>query len=60
MASLTALRRVAALAQETGGQVDAVLGNHDLHLLAVACGAQQRSRNRTRSTRSWPHPTATR
>jgi bis(5'-nucleosyl)-tetraphosphatase (symmetrical) len=46
-ASLTALRRVAALSQETGGRVDAVLGNHDLHLLAVACGAQQRSRSDT-------------
>ena len=46
-ASLTALRRVAALAQETDGQVDALLGNHDLHLLAVACGAQQRSKSDT-------------
>lgn len=45
--SLAALRRVAALWKETGGQVDALLGNHDLHLLAVACGAQQRSRSDT-------------
>jgi bis(5'-nucleosyl)-tetraphosphatase (symmetrical) len=39
--SLTALRRVAQLARATEGRVDALLGNHDLHLLAVACGAQQ-------------------
>ena len=38
-ASLTALRRVAALS--SGGQVEALLGNHDLHLLAVACGVQK-------------------
>ncbi|QYF91632.1 symmetrical bis(5'-nucleosyl)-tetraphosphatase [Massilia sp. PAMC28688] len=38
--SLTALRQVAAMSRAPGGQVDAVLGNHDLHLLAVACGAQ--------------------
>ncbi|MET3133700.1 bis(5'-nucleosyl)-tetraphosphatase (symmetrical) [Oxalobacteraceae bacterium GrIS 1.11] len=34
--SLATLRHVHALAQ--GGNVDAVLGNHDLHLLAVANG----------------------
>ncbi len=45
--SLTALRRVAALSQATDGRVDALLGNHDLHLLAVACGAQQVSRSDT-------------
>lgn len=45
--SLAALRRVAALSEQTGGRVDALLGNHDLHLLAVACGAQQRSRSDT-------------
>lgn len=45
--SLTALRRVARLSIDSGGQVDAVLGNHDLHLLAVACGAQQLSRSDT-------------
>ena len=39
--SLTALRRVAARSRESAGQVDALLGNHDLHLLAVACGAQK-------------------
>ncbi|HEY0064069.1 MAG TPA: symmetrical bis(5'-nucleosyl)-tetraphosphatase [Telluria sp.] len=45
--SLSALRQVVALSNETGGRVDALLGNHDLHLLAVACGAQQRSRSDT-------------
>jgi bis(5'-nucleosyl)-tetraphosphatase (symmetrical) len=40
-ASLTALRRVAALARDSAGRVEALLGNHDLHLLAVACGAQR-------------------
>ncbi|MFM9435162.1 bis(5'-nucleosyl)-tetraphosphatase (symmetrical) [Janthinobacterium sp. CG_23.3] len=38
--SLATLRHVHALAQRGDGEVeiDAVLGNHDLHLLAVACG----------------------
>ena len=39
-ASLQALRRVMALQQAGGGRVEAVLGNHDLHLLAVAAGVQ--------------------
>ena len=39
--SLQALRRVAALSLASDGRIDAVLGNHDLHLLAVACGAQK-------------------
>ncbi len=34
--SLATLRYVQALAQGSGGRIDAVLGNHDLHLLAVA------------------------
>ena len=38
--SLAALRKVERLSRESAGRVDAVLGNHDLHLLAVACGAQ--------------------
>jgi bis(5'-nucleosyl)-tetraphosphatase (symmetrical) len=38
--SLTALRRIKALSIESDGRVEAVLGNHDLHLLAVAAGAQ--------------------
>lgn len=39
-ASLQALRRVMALQQGGAGRVDALLGNHDLHLLAVAAGVQ--------------------
>ena len=39
--SLQALRRVAALSLASDGRIDAVLGNHDLHLLAVACGAHK-------------------
>ncbi|MES2016091.1 MAG: symmetrical bis(5'-nucleosyl)-tetraphosphatase [Pseudomonadota bacterium] len=46
-ASLEALRNVARLSQGSSGRVDAVLGNHDLHLLAVACGAQKLSRSDT-------------
>ena len=46
-ASLAALRRVAQLSADSGGQVEAVLGNHDLHLLAVACGAQKLSKSDT-------------
>lgn len=38
--SLGALRRVRALQESSGGRVDALLGNHDLHLLAVAAGTQ--------------------
>jgi bis(5'-nucleosyl)-tetraphosphatase (symmetrical) len=45
--SLAALRRVHQLWRDSGGRVDAVLGNHDLHLLAVACGAQSVSRSDT-------------
>jgi bis(5'-nucleosyl)-tetraphosphatase (symmetrical) len=36
--SLATLRYVYALARDSGGRVDTVLGNHDLHLLAVANG----------------------
>ena len=46
-ASLEALRRVAALAQGSDGRVEALLGNHDLHLLAVAAGVQPRSKSDT-------------
>ncbi|MBC7684491.1 MAG: symmetrical bis(5'-nucleosyl)-tetraphosphatase [Bdellovibrionales bacterium] len=46
-ASLSALRRVARLSIESGGRIDAVLGNHDLHLLAVACGAQKKATSDT-------------
>lgn len=45
--SLAALRRVAELEQASGGRIDALLGNHDLHLLAVAAGAQSASRSDT-------------
>jgi bis(5'-nucleosyl)-tetraphosphatase (symmetrical) len=45
--SLAALRRVAALCEASGGRIEALLGNHDLHLLAVACGAQQASKSDT-------------
>ncbi len=46
-ASLEALRKVAALAQNSSGRIDALLGNHDLHLLAVAGGAQPKSKSDT-------------
>lgn len=45
--SLSALRRMKALNEASGGRVDALLGNHDLHLIAVAAGAQRLSRSDT-------------
>jgi bis(5'-nucleosyl)-tetraphosphatase (symmetrical) len=45
--SLRALRGMKALSESSGGKVDALLGNHDLHLLAVAVGAQSTSRSDT-------------
>jgi bis(5'-nucleosyl)-tetraphosphatase (symmetrical) len=36
-----------ALSEASGGRVEALLGNHDLHLLAVAVGAQKTSRSDT-------------
>jgi bis(5'-nucleosyl)-tetraphosphatase (symmetrical) len=45
--SLTALRRMKALSDQSGGRVEALLGNHDLHLLAVAVGAQRVSKSDT-------------
>jgi bis(5'-nucleosyl)-tetraphosphatase (symmetrical) len=45
--SLAALRRTKALAEHSGGRVEALLGNHDLHLLAVAVGAQNASKSDT-------------
>ena len=45
--SLGALRRVRALQEASGGRVEALLGNHDLHLLAVAAGAQAVSQSDT-------------
>ena len=46
-ASLDALRRVQALCEASEGRIEALLGNHDLHLLAVACGAQKASKSDT-------------
>jgi bis(5'-nucleosyl)-tetraphosphatase (symmetrical) len=45
--SLGALRRMKALSESSDGRIDALLGNHDLHLLAVAAGAQKLSRSDT-------------
>jgi len=45
--SLLALRRMKALAEASGGRVEALLGNHDLHLIAVAAGAQRASKSDT-------------
>ncbi|MFC5480170.1 symmetrical bis(5'-nucleosyl)-tetraphosphatase [Massilia suwonensis] len=45
--SLLALRRMKALAESSAGRVEALLGNHDLHLLAVAAGAQRASKSDT-------------
>ncbi|KQV90978.1 bis(5'-nucleosyl)-tetraphosphatase (symmetrical) [Massilia sp. Root351] len=41
--SLATLRYVHALAQASDGRIDTVLGNHDLHLLAVANGIRPAS-----------------
>lgn len=45
--SLTALRRMKALSESSGGRVEALLGNHDLHLIAVAVGVRRASRSDT-------------
>jgi len=45
--SLLALRRMKALSEASEGRVEALLGNHDLHLLAVAVGAQKASKSDT-------------
>jgi bis(5'-nucleosyl)-tetraphosphatase (symmetrical) len=45
--SLAALRRMKALSDASGGRVEALLGNHDLHLLAVAAGVRKVSRSDT-------------
>ncbi|GAB3462919.1 symmetrical bis(5'-nucleosyl)-tetraphosphatase [Massilia terrae] len=45
--SLAALRRMKELSERSGGRVEALLGNHDLHLLAVAVGAQKASKSDT-------------
>jgi len=46
-ASLQALRDLKQLQTSSGGRVEALLGNHDLHLLAVASGAQSQGRSDT-------------
>lgn len=45
--SLSALRRMKALSEADPGRIEALLGNHDLHLIAVAAGAQRASRSDT-------------
>lgn len=45
--SLGALRRMKALSESSEGRIDALLGNHDLHLLAVAASVQKLSRSDT-------------
>lgn len=45
--SLGALRRMKALAEASDGRIDALLGNHDLHLIAVAAGAQRLGKSDT-------------
>src|SRR4051812_25988426 len=42
--SLAALRRMKALSEASDGRIEALLGNHDLHLLAVAAGVRKASR----------------
>jgi bis(5'-nucleosyl)-tetraphosphatase (symmetrical) len=45
--SLETLRAMKALSERSAGRVDALLGNHDLHLLAVAAGIRKPSRSDT-------------
>jgi bis(5'-nucleosyl)-tetraphosphatase (symmetrical) len=45
--SLGALRRMKARSEASGGRVEALLGNPDLHLLAVAAGVRKTSRSDT-------------
>ncbi|KQQ47309.1 bis(5'-nucleosyl)-tetraphosphatase (symmetrical) [Duganella sp. Leaf126] len=45
--SLATLRHVRALAVASDGRIDSVLGNHDLHLLAVAYGIRAEHRSDT-------------
>jgi bis(5'-nucleosyl)-tetraphosphatase (symmetrical) len=45
--SLATLRHVRALAEASGGRIDSVLGNHDLHLLAVAYGIRPEHKSDT-------------
>ena len=45
--SLGALRRMKTLSEASDGRIDALLGNHDLHLIAVAAGAQRLGKSDT-------------
>lgn len=45
--SLATLRHVRALNEASGGRIDSVLGNHDLHLLAVAYGIRPEHKSDT-------------
>jgi bis(5'-nucleosyl)-tetraphosphatase (symmetrical) len=45
--SLATLRHVRRLAMASGGRIDSVLGNHDLHLLAVAYGIRPEHKSDT-------------
>jgi len=45
--SLSTLRHVRKLAMASGGLIDSVLGNHDLHLLAVAYGIRPEHKSDT-------------
>ena len=45
--SLATLRHVRQLALASGGRIDSVLGNHDLHLLAVAYGIRAEHKSDT-------------
>nr|WP_315398306.1 symmetrical bis(5'-nucleosyl)-tetraphosphatase [uncultured Duganella sp.] len=45
--SLATLRHVRKLAMASGGLIDSVLGNHDLHLLAVAYGIRAEHKSDT-------------
>jgi bis(5'-nucleosyl)-tetraphosphatase (symmetrical) len=45
--SLQTLRTMKALSDASGGRIEALLGNHDLHLLAVAAGTRKASRSDT-------------
>lgn len=45
--SLATLRHVRTLCMASGGRIDSVLGNHDLHLLAVAYGIRPEHKSDT-------------